>query len=137
MIRQEVEQTLKLATGTLDAKDYKDSVKSATDAVLVSYPPLRASHTCLTPAIITTQADDDDPDDDIPIQSASKFIVKGKKRKSEDVEADVSVKTVKKPKAKSAKKPKLIPFEVPETKKEWTHKDSGPRKVFKSAVRVL
>jgi hypothetical protein len=133
MIRQEVEQTLKLATGTLDTKDYKDSVKSATDAVLVSYPP----HTCLTPVIITTQADDDDPDDDIPIQSASKSIVKGKKRKSEDVEADVSVKTVKKPKAKSAKKPKLIPVEVPETKKERTPKDSGPRKVFKSAVRVL
>jgi hypothetical protein len=35
IIRQEVEQTLKLDAGTLDSKAYKDCVKDATDAVLV------------------------------------------------------------------------------------------------------
>jgi hypothetical protein len=35
MIRQGVEQALKLDAGTLDTKDYKAAVKDATDAALV------------------------------------------------------------------------------------------------------
>jgi len=36
LVRQEVEQTLKLTAGTLDAKVYKDAVKEATNTALVN-----------------------------------------------------------------------------------------------------
>ena len=68
------------------------------------------------------------------MQSASKSTVKGKKRKSDDVEAEAAVKTVKKPRPKTVKKPKLTLDEVTEAKQKRARNDSSPRKVFKSVV---
>jgi hypothetical protein len=78
LVRQEVEQTLKLTAGTLDAKTYKDAVRKATSAAM---------------------ADKDDSD------SHSKAAVKSKKRKSDGNHTEVATKKVKNPQSKTAKQP--------------------------------
>jgi hypothetical protein len=83
------------------------------------------------------QAQDNDSGDDAPIQSASKPAVKGRKRKSDDVESEAAVRTVKKPRPKTVKKPKLTLDEATEAEQKRARNDSTPKKVFKSAVSVF
>jgi hypothetical protein len=83
------------------------------------------------------QANEKDSDAEAPIEGTLKSGAKSKKRKSNDMETEPAVKTVKKPKTKSVKKPKLSAVETPEHEKGQGRADSGSKKLYKSAVSIL